>query len=65
MSSAAAQRASTKAPSHKISRWTQPNPWTTLLRYCQGCTPKKEVGGRLKQDLDEDLQLHRTLILLY
>ena len=31
----------------------------------QGCSPKKEVGGRLKQDLDKDLQLHRTLILLY
>ena len=26
--------------------------------------PKKS-GGRLKQDLDEDLQLHRILILLY
>ena len=26
---------------------------------------KKEVGGRLKQDLDKDLQLHRILILLY
>jgi len=31
----------------------------------QGCSPKKEVGGRLKQDLDKDLQLHRILILLY
>ena len=33
----------------------------------QGCSPKKEVGGRLKQDLDKDffnnLGLHtRTLI---
>jgi len=27
MSSAAAQQASTKAPSHKLSCWTQPNPW--------------------------------------
>ena len=31
----------------------------------QGCSPKKEVGGRLKQDLDKDLQLHRILIMLY
>ena len=31
----------------------------------QGCSPKKEVVGRLKQDLDKDLQLHRILILLY
>jgi len=23
----------------------------------QGCSPKKEVGGRLKQDLDNDLSL--------
>jgi len=30
-----------------------------------GCSPKKEVVGRLKQDLDKDLQLHRILILLY
>jgi len=29
------------------------------------CSPKKRSGGRLKQDLDEDLQLHRILILLY
>ena len=27
MSSAAAQQGSTKAPSHKLSCWTQPNPW--------------------------------------
>ena len=27
----------------------------------QGCRPKKEVGERLKQDLDKDLQLHRIL----
>ena len=25
----------------------------------------KTSGGRLKQDLDKDLQLHRILILLY
>jgi len=31
----------------------------------QGCSLKKEVRGRLKQDLDKDLQLHRILILLY
>ena len=31
----------------------------------QGRSPKKEVGGRLKQDLDKDLQLHIILILLY
>jgi len=24
------------------------------LRRQQGCSPKKEVGGRLKQDLDKD-----------
>ena len=30
-----------------------------------GCSVKKEVGGRLKQDSDSDLQLHRILILLY
>jgi len=35
--------------------------------FVQGCSPKKEVGGRLKQDLDKDflnnLGLHtRTLI---
>ena len=24
------------------------------MGYCQGCSPKKEVGGRLKQDLDKD-----------
>jgi len=33
--------------------------------YGQGCSHKKEVGGRLKQDFDKDLQLHRILILLY
>jgi len=31
----------------------------------RGVVLKKEVGGRLKQDLDKDLQLHRILILLY
>ena len=31
----------------------------------QGCSPKKRSGGRLKQDLDKDLQLRRILILLY
>jgi len=36
-----------------------------FLRSTQGCSPKKEVEGRLKQDLDKDLQLHRILILLY
>ena len=30
-----------------------------------GCSAEKEVGGRLKQDLHKDLQLHRILILLY
>ena len=35
-----------------------------LLAF-QGCSPKKKWGGRLKQDLDKDLQLHRILILLY
>jgi len=28
-----------------------------VLIYIQGCSPKKEVGGRLKQDLDNDLSL--------
>jgi len=31
----------------------------------QGCSHKKEMGGRLKQDLDKDLQLRKLLILLY
>ena len=31
----------------------------------QRCSRKKEAGGRLKQDLDKDLQLHTILILLY
>ena len=35
------------------------------LTFPQGCSPEKEVGGRLKQGLDKDLQLHRILILLY
>jgi len=35
------------------------------MRMGQGCSPKKEMGERLKQDLDKDLQLHRILILLY
>jgi len=42
--------------------------WSALvardIHAHQGCSPKKEVGGRLKQDLDKDLQLHRILILL-
>ena len=25
-----------------------------LTQTMQGCSPKKEVGGRLKQDLDKD-----------
>jgi len=37
----------------------------TAIRCPQGCSPKKKLGGRLKQDLDKDLQLHRILILLY
>jgi len=31
----------------------------------QGCSPKKRSGGRLKEDLEKDLQVHRILILLY
>jgi len=31
----------------------------SLQQFCsdnnQGCSPKKEVGGRLKQDLDKDV----------
>jgi len=30
-----------------------------------GVVLKKKWGGRLKKDLDKDLQLHRILILLY
>ena len=36
-----------------------------LLSAEQGCSPKKKWGGRLKQDLDKDLQLRRILFLLY
>ena len=35
------------------------------VHHYKGCSPKKEVGGRLKQDSDKDLQLHKILILLY
>ena len=35
----------------------------TCLAACHGCCPKKRSGGRLKQDLDKDLQLQRILIL--
>ena len=36
-----------------------------VMEQSWGVVLKKEVGGRLKQDLDKDLQLHRILILLY
>jgi len=36
-----------------------------VYSYGRGVVLRKEVGGRLKQDLDKDLQLHRILILLY
>ena len=35
-------------------------------RVCiRGVVLKKKWGGRSKQDLDKNLQLHRILILLY
>ena len=39
--------------------------WRIKTVHGQGCSPERELGGRLKQDLDKDLQLHRILILLY
>ena len=45
-----------------ITRIRQPHccaPYTSQLispaSWVQGCSPKKEKGGRLKQDLDKDL----------
>jgi len=45
---------------------TAMRPFAKLLRTIQRCSPVlKRSGGRLKQDFDKDLQLHRILILLY
>ena len=50
---------------HAPRRHGRRRPLRDGAEQSRGVVLKKEVGGRLKQDLDKDLQLHRILILLY